>query len=127
MTEAVYIGRVILIALVAGALGLVVSLALRRNTKRARSWEKTQGIADQQFVFALLPGVSLVLLGMGGLGLVLPGLGTALNPVLGPTLAVIAGTVALAGVVLSFYGLFVKNLPQWLLPTWAQKPTRRRR
>ncbi len=110
----------IVIALSAGLLGLILSLALRRDTGKKRFWQENQGVADARFVFASLPGVSLLLLGMGALGLIVPGVGGALGSFVGPPLAVLAAAVVLAGLVLSFYGMFARQLPDWLLPTWVR-------
>ncbi len=114
----------IIVALSAGLLGLILSLALRRDTGKKRFWQETQGVADQQFVFASLPGVSLLLLGMGALGLIVPGVGAALGDFVGPLLAVLAAAVVLAGLILSFYGMFARQLPGWLIPEWAQRDQR---
>lgn len=110
----------IVIALVAGALGIVLSLALRRDTSRVRQIINGGGIVDQRFAYVLVPGFSLLLLGMGGLGVVLPGVGGALGYFLGPLLAALCGIVALGGAVLSVFGLGSGPAPDWALPRWAR-------
>ena len=102
----------IVIALIAGALGVVLSLALRRDTTRARQVVQSGGVLDQRFVYVLLPGFSLLLVGMGGLGLVLPGVGGALGNFLGPLLAALCALVTLAG---------SGPAPNWALPAWVRK------
>lgn len=116
----------IIVALTTGFLGLVISLALRRDTGKKRPWQEGQGLADEQFVFASLPGISLLLLGMGALGLIVPGVGGALGSVVGPLLAVLAAAVVLVGLVLSFYGMFARQLPAWLIPAWAQRKPKKK-
>lgn len=111
----------IVIALIAGALGVVLSLALRRDTTRARQVVQSGGVLDQRFVYVLLPGFSLLLVGMGGLGLVLPGVGGALGNFLGPLLAALCALVTLAGIVLAVLGLGSGPAPNWALPAWARK------
>lgn len=75
---------------------------------------------DERFVFLSLPGFSLLLLGGGALGLVLPGVGSALPTPWGQLLAVLAGLVAAGGLVLSVIGLFGPKPPTWILPGWAR-------
>ncbi len=82
---------------------------------------RSDGLVDEKFVFMSLPGFSLLLLGAGGLGLVVPGIGGAFGSVLGPVLAILCGAVAVFGFVLSVWGLFATTTPQWTLPRWAKK------
>ncbi len=113
---AVYIVTpMVLISLVAGILGLAVSLAMRRNTARARSLRKSSGLADERFVLLLLPGISMFLLGAGILGLVLPGIGGAFSVPIGVLLAA-------PGVVLIGFGIFLAGagLGSGPAPTWAK-------
>ncbi len=106
----------ILVALVAGVLGLVASWALRRPTKRARRAREAGGIADERMVLLSLPGVSLILLGVGLLGLVVPGIGGFLPVVVGVLLAIPCVAIAGFGIYLSFLGLTRGKIPEWLLP-----------
>lgn len=113
----------IIIALAAGIIGTVISLALRRNTTRARSWETAGGLMDERFVYLTLPGFSLLMLGVGAVGLVQPLTGgEGFSGIIGMILLAVVGAVALAGLVISVWGLFASSTPHWALPAWKKKP-----
>ena len=106
----------ILIALLAGVLGLAGSLALRRDTARARSLRNSKGLADERFSLLALPGVSLFLLGAGLLGLILPGIGGALGNVLGVLLAIPCVAIIGFGAYLAILGFGSGPAPSWAKP-----------
>lgn len=106
----------ILIALLTGVLGVAGSLALRRNTARARSLRNSKGLADERFILLALPGVSLFLLGAGLLGLVLPGIGGALGNVLGVLLAIPCVALMGFGGYLAILGFGSGPAPNWVKP-----------
>ncbi len=102
----------IILALAGGLLGLFASLALRTSQKpRTR-----EGIADDRFIYLSLPGFSLFLLGIGVLGLALPGAGGGATGALLVALSVLAAVTAVVGAVMSLWGLFSPTVPDWALP-----------
>ena len=108
----------VLIALVGGVLGLIVSWALRRDTKRARSLRNSKGVADERFVLLLLPGISLFLLGAGLLGVIVPGIGGALGTVGGILLAIPCLAVLGLGIFCAGLGMGSGPVPTWAKPKW---------
>lgn len=103
----------IILAFASGLLGLIASAVLRA---RAGSG-KTEGVADDRFTYLSLPGFSLFLLGVAGLGLLLPAMniGGTWQPII--WVGVVAAAVAsIAGAVFSLWGLFAKTVPTWALP-----------
>lgn len=106
----------IVVALIAGAFGLVVSWALRRPTTLAKKLRASQGVADERMILLSLPGVSLILLGAGLAGLIAPGIGGFLGTVLGVALIIPCLAMIILGVYLSVLGLGKSRIPDWLLP-----------
>ncbi len=106
----------IMVALIIGALGLVASWALRRPTARAKSLRKSEGVADERMVLLSLPGFSLIMLGMGLVGIVAPGVGGFLGTFLGIALLIPCAAIAGFGLYLSILGLGKARIPQWLEP-----------
>lgn len=111
----------IIFALVSGLLGLGASLALRRDTDRARNLRETGGIVDERFALLSLPGFSLMLLGVGVLGLVVPGIDGFLGTFWGYLLAFLAAAIALFGLYMSILGLGKRPIPLFLQPAWMKK------
>jgi len=108
------------VALVVGVLAGAGSLWLRRDSPSSRWWEHSNGIVDERFVFATLPGLSLLLLGVGV---------AALSGLAGPgvlvwLIAAVGIVLALAGLALSFLGFGRGALPDWLLPAWRRRGER---
>lgn len=106
----------IVVALIAGALGLVVSWALRRPTARAKRLRSKEGIADERMILLSLPGVSLLLFGSGLAGLIAPGIGGFLGVPLGILLIIPCLAMIILGIYLSVLGLGKSRIPGWLLP-----------
>lgn len=106
----------IVVALITGVLGLVVSWALRRPTTRAKRLRKGEGIADERMILLSLPGVSLILVGVGLAGLVAPGIGGFLGTVLGVLLIVPCLALIALGFYLSVLGMGKSRIPDWVLP-----------
>ncbi len=113
-----YSGDVILLALVSGLLGLFISLALRRDTKRARDIREGGGLVDESFVLLSLPGFSLILLAAGVFGFLSPGIGGWLGDFWGYLVLGLLALVALGGFWLSALGLLGRPVPSWLAPKW---------
>lgn len=112
----------IIFALVGGALGLIVSLALRRDTARARSLRTPGAFLDERFVFLSLPSFSFLLLGFGLLGLSTPLLGGgAAATLLGVVLGAGGGALALLGIAGSVWGLFSQTIPPFAFPKWMRR------
>lgn len=106
----------IVIALISGVLVAVVSLALRRDTARARGLRSSGGLVDDRFVFLSLPGFAMLLLGFGALGLAMP-LGDSIVAVL---LRALAAGVAIIGGAASLWGLFARSVPRFARPRWMR-------
>ncbi len=103
----------IVLALAGGLVGLVASLVLRVPKRRQAARE---GVVDDRFAYLSLPGFSLFLIGIGLLGLTLPGSGAGgVGPLL-LIVSVLAGIMAAFGALLSMWGLFGKTVPRWALP-----------
>lgn len=111
---------VIIIALVSGVLGLILSLALRRDTERAHKLRDTGGIVDERFALLSIPGFSLILLGAGLLGLLVPGVGGWLGNFVGPVLMIVCGAVIVAGLYMSILGMGKGKIPEALKPKWMR-------
>ena len=111
---------VIIIALVSGVLGLILSFALRRDTERAHKFRTTGGFVDERFVLLSLPGFSMMLVGAGFLGLLAPGVGGWLGNVVGWALMVACGAVVVAGLYLSVLGMGKGKIPEALKPEWMR-------
>lgn len=104
------------VALVVGVLAGLGSLWLRRDSPSSRWWEHTRGIVDERFAFATLPGLSLLLLGVGVVALA----GLVGQGILVWLVAACGGLLALAGLALTFLGFGRGALPDWLLPSWRR-------
>lgn len=110
----------IVIALVAGILGLIASFALRRDTERAKQFRETGGIVDERFILLSLPGFSLVLVGSGAAGLLAPAIGGWLGNFWGPLLLVVCAAAVLLGFYMSIIGMTKGRIPQVFLPAWLR-------
>lgn len=110
----------VFVALTVGLLAGGASLWLRADTPSSRWWEHSRGIVDERFAFATLPGLSLLLLGVGVLALA----GLALQGVMFWVVALCGTVVALAGLVLTLLGFGRGALPEWLLPGWRRRSRR---
>lgn len=108
------------VALVVGVLAGVGSLWLRVDSPASRWWEHSEGIVDERFAFATLPGLSLLLLGVGVLALA----GLAGQGVLLWVVAALGAVTTLAGVVLTVLGFGGGHLPDRLLPRWRRRGDR---
>ncbi len=106
----------IMVALIVGVLGLIASWALRRPTARAKNLRKSEGVADERMVLLSLPGISLIMLGMGLGGLIAPGVGGFMGTFLGVLLLIPCIAIVVFGLYLSFLGLGKSPIPQWLEP-----------
>lgn len=108
----------IILALASGVVGLIVSAVLR-NPKYGES--ARQGVVDDRFIYLSLPGFSLFLIGIGVLGLTVPGSGSGgAGPVL-LILSVLAAAVTILGAIMSVWGLFGRTVPKWATPNKGNK------
>ncbi|WP_297556639.1 hypothetical protein [uncultured Actinomyces sp.] len=112
-----------IIAFVLGLAALIATLWLRKDTPSSRAWETENGIVDERFAFVFLPSFTILLFGLGIIGL--SGLfselsaGVRLLFILGCLLSAVGtfGTVA---------GLFSNKYPLWLLPKWRLESPHRK-
>lgn len=112
----------IVIAFVGGLLGAAISLALRRDTERARALRKPGSFTDDKFAFLSLPSFSLLLLGFGVIGLAGPLFGgSASSTIVAVTLMAAGALAAAVGAAGSLWGLFGSNVPQFALPKWMRR------
>ncbi len=106
-----------IIGLAFGVLCLTLAAGLRRDTRRARFWQRQEGPIDDRFVYLLLPGVGFFTLGLGLLAFITPMIGGNIAlTILGVTLAVLAAAIILFGALMAVLGLFSKRVPTWALP-----------
>ena len=112
----------IVVALVFAVLCLILAAALRRNTTRARFWQDKEGVIDDRFVFLMLPGAGVGLLGLGLLALSAPLIGGGVVPsIIGVTCSFFCALAIIFGVALLLLGLFSSRVPTWALPRSDRK------
>mgnify|MGYP002735218488 CR=1 FL=1 len=104
-----------ILAFLLGLLALVGTIWLRRDTPSSRSWETEEGMIDERFAFVFLPSFTLLLFGLGIIGV--SGLFQDLS---GPVWILFILGIVMAGVggFGSLIGLFSSRYPEWLLPQW---------
>ncbi|MDO5048642.1 MAG: hypothetical protein Q4D87_02000 [Actinomycetaceae bacterium] len=104
-----------ILAFLLGVVALAGTLWLRRDTPSSRSWETQQGLIDERFAFVFLPSFTVLLFGLGIIGI--SGLFEDFTI---PVIILFAVGVILTGIgtLGSIIGLFSKRYPLWLLPQW---------
>lgn len=104
-----------ILALLLGALALVGSIWLRRDTPSSRNWETQNGIIDERFAFVFLPSFTILLFGLAFIGMA----GLFEDLTLGPKLLLGLGILmAGIGTIGSLWGLFSRKSPEWMIPQW---------
>ncbi|MDO5034747.1 MAG: hypothetical protein Q4E01_05105 [Actinomycetaceae bacterium] len=112
-----------IVALVIALLSLAASLWLRQDTPSSRAWETQDGLVDERFAFVFLPSFTLLLFGLGMVGM--SGMFETFS--LPVKLLFAVGLVATGvGGLGSLVGLFSNRYPLWLLPKWRMESPHRK-
>lgn len=104
-----------ILAFLLGLLALAGTIWLRTDTPSSRSWETEEGIIDERFAFVFLPSFTLLLFGLGIIGV------SGLFPEFTWPIKILFGIgIIMSGIgaVGSLIGLFSSRYPEWLLPQW---------
>lgn len=100
-----------LLALVLGAMALLAAAAVRFTASPTSGWASGDGVIDARFVLEFLPGLSLVFLGIGLLGI-----SRLFSTPVMFVAAVSGGVLALLGLIAVVYSFLPLPIPRWLLP-----------
>lgn len=111
-----YGGCMLWVALFVAVVSGVASLWVRSGSPASRWYETEEGIVDERFAFAALPGLALAMLGAFVIGASLL-TGTPWIHWGGVVLGV---AILQAGVVLGFHAFGRGPLPPWILPRWKR-------